>query len=91
MHKCSLCQGSVRVSEYKKYSILTTEPNDLVMSFNDKVYICETCHKHLLKGATPCQAVCNKIALSSILNELQDLRCLEKQLISHKILFEKLQ
>ena len=35
-----------------------------VKSFAEKLYKCETRHKHLCKNeTTPCQAVCNKMAL----------------------------
>ena len=34
-----------------------------VKSFDDKQYICRTCHTKVLKGNVPCQAVCNKYAL----------------------------
>ena len=38
--------------------------------FDEKLYICETRHKHLYKNeTTPCQAVCNKMALDPIHNQ----------------------
>ena len=45
-------------------------------------YVCETCHKHLSKNVIPCQAVCNIMEIDPIPNELKDLKCLEKILIS---------
>ena len=45
---------------------MTTEPHEVIRSFNNKIRICETSHKHLLKGAIPCQPVCNKMALDKI-------------------------
>ena len=60
-----------------------------VKSFGEKLYICETCHKHLCKNEIPCQAVCNKMALDPIPDELKDLKKLKKVLISKRILFKK--
>ena len=43
-----------------------------VRSFDEKPYICETCHKHLYKNKIPCQGVCNKKPLDPIPDELKD-------------------
>ena len=59
-------------------------------SFDTKLYICETCHKHLIKNEIPCQAVCNKMAIFPIPDILKDLKKLEKVLISKRILFKKI-
>ena len=62
-------------------------------SFDEKLYICETCYKHLHKNEILCQAVCNKITLDPIPDELKDLKKkkkIEKALISTRILFKKL-
>ena len=59
-------------------------------SFDTKLYICETCHKHLIKNEIPFQAVCNKMALSPIPDILKDLKKLEKVLISKRILSKKI-
>ena len=49
--------------------------------FDEKFYICETCHKHLNENEIQCQAVHNKMAVDPIPNELKDLQKLEKVLI----------
>ena len=64
-------------------------------SFDEKLYICETCYKHLHKNEILCQAVCNKMTLDPIPDELKDLkkkkkRKIEEALISTRILFKKL-
>ena len=59
-------------------------------SFDEILYICETCHNHLYKNEIPCQAYCNKMALDPIPDELKDLKKLEKVLISERILFKKM-
>ena len=38
--------------------------------FNEKLYICETYHKDLHKNEILCQAVCSKMALDPIPDEL---------------------
>ena len=45
-----------------------------VKSLDEKLYICETYHKHLNKNEIHCQAVCNKMAVDPILNELKDIK-----------------
>ena len=52
-----------------------------VRSFDEKNYICDTCHKHLSR---------NEIPLDSIPDELKDLKKLEKILISKRIIFKKI-
>ena len=59
-------------------------------SFDEKLCICETSHKHLNKNEIPCQAVCNKIALDPIPDESKNLSKLGKVFISQKILFKKI-
>lgn len=48
-----------------------------------------TCDKKLKKKVVPCQAVCNKLYICEIPEELIDLRKLEKVIISQRILFKK--
>ena len=59
-------------------------------SYDEKFYICETCHKHLCENEIPSQAVCNKMALDPIPDELGYLRKLGKVLISKRLLFKKI-
>ena len=54
-------------------------------SFDEKTYICDTCHKHLSRNEMPCQAVFNIMRLNPIPDELKDLKILEKYLISKRI------
>ena len=68
----SLYQCSVRLCKHQKYDILTPKLYHPVKSFDEKLYICETCHKHLNKNEIPCQVVCNKMAVHLIPNELKD-------------------
>ena len=58
----SLYQRSVRFFNHEKFQILTSEFYHSV-KFDEKLCICEACHKHLYKNKIPCQAVCNKMAL----------------------------
>ena len=59
-------------------------------SFDEKLYICETCNKHLYENEIPCQAVCNKMVLDLIPDELKDFKKTEKVLIAKIILFKKI-
>ena len=85
----SLYQRSVRLFKYEKYHILTADLHHPVKSFDEKFYICQTCHEHLYKNDIPCQAVCNKMALDPIPDELRDLKKLERVLISNRLLCQK--
>ena len=61
---CSVCnrllyRKSVKLLEKKNYSSV---PNTLftdIASFDNKEYICVTCHSKIVKGKIPCQAVYN--------------------------------
>ena len=48
-HRC-LYKRSVRLFEHEKYNILITEIYRSVRSFDEKIYICDTCHKHLSRN-----------------------------------------
>ena len=39
-------------------------------SFNGKIYVSETCHKHRSNKLMPCQAVCNKMKIDPVPIEL---------------------
>ena len=87
-HRC-LYESKVRLFEYEKYT-LTAEFYYPVRSFDEKIYICNTCHKHLSRNEMPCQAVFNKMNLDPIPDELKDLKELEKKIISKGIIFKKI-
>ena len=76
--------------KHEKYNILTPELYDPLKSFDEKLYICGTRHKHLNKNEIPCQAVCNKMAVDPIPNELKNIKKLEKVFTSKRILFTKI-
>ena len=71
-------QRSIRLFKYKKYYILCAELYHRVKLFDEKLYVCETCHKDLNKNVIPCQEVCNKIDLAPIPDELKNLKKIEK-------------
>ena len=87
-HRC-LYKRSVRLFEHEKYNILTAELHRPVRSFDEKIYICDACHKHLSRNKIPYQAVFSKMSLDSIPDELKDFKKLENILISKKITFKK--
>ena len=78
------------IFKLEKYLILTSELHHRVKSFDEKLHICETCHKHLYKNEIPFQAVCNKMALDPTPDELNDFKKLERVLISKRIQFKKI-
>ncbi|VDI36704.1 Hypothetical predicted protein [Mytilus galloprovincialis] len=59
-------------------------------TINHKLWICYTCHRHLLKGTIPADAYANGLQLQTVPDELKSLNKLEKQLISLRIPFMKL-
>ena len=77
-----LYQDSVRLFKHEIYQILTSELYHPNKSFDEKLHICETCHKHLYEKEIPCQVFCYKMALDPIPHKLKDFKILEKALIS---------
>ena len=61
-----------------------------IKSFDEKQYICKTCHVKVLKGQIPCQAIYNKLQIDEIPPELSVLEKLEQILIAQRIVFEKI-
>ncbi|CAG2195132.1 unnamed protein product [Mytilus edulis] len=59
-------------------------------TISHKLWICYTCHRHLLMGKIPADASANGLQLPTIPEELKSLNLLEKQLISLRIPFMKL-
>ena len=62
------------------------------LSFDNKEYICKTCHSKVIKGNVPCQAVYNDMFVDDIPIELSTLEKLEQILIAQRIIivFEKI-
>ena len=58
-------------------------------TYGGKVYVCMTCHKSIMKKRTLCQAVSNKFDVEVAPKLLQNLRKLEKVIISKRTLFKK--
>ena len=87
-------QRNVRLFKYEKYQILCAELFQAVKSFDEKLYICETCQKHFNKNEIPSQAVCNKMAFRSYTrwvekNEKKKKK-IRKKIIFKRILFRKI-
>ena len=61
-----------------------------VLSFDDKEYVCKTCHKKLLKNKVPCQAVANDLQIINLPERFSDIRKLEKIIIAKRILFKRI-
>ena len=58
--------------------------------FDEKIYICDTSHKHLSNNEKPCQAVFNKISWDPTPDELKYFKKLEKIVVSKRIIFQKI-
>ena len=58
-------------------------------TYDGKVYVCMRFHKSILKKRTPCQAAINRLDVEVAPKQLQNLRKLEKVLISKRIFFKK--
>ena len=59
------------------------------LSFDNKEYICKTCHPKIIKGKVLCQALYNDMFVDDIPTELSSLEKLEQILIVQRIVFEK--
>ena len=64
--------------------------SQIIPSFDNKEYICSTCHSKVAKGKIPCQAVYNDMSVDEIPVELALLEKLKQILIAQRIVFEKI-
>jgi len=93
---CSVCNRLLykqSVIHLKKHKYINCDIDNVFTnkrSFDDKEYICKTCHSKVIKGKLPCQAVCNDMYVDIVPSELASLEKLEQILISKRILFEKI-
>ena len=70
--------------KYKMQGLFTN-----TKSFDNKEYICRTCHSKAVQGKVPSQAVCNKLEVFDIPPELSILKKLEQIFIAQRIVFQK--
>ena len=89
VYHCCIYQCSGNTFKNEKYIVLTPELFVTVKSLEEKAQVCETCHKHLLKGKIPCQAVRKIMKLYPARNKLKVITRLERILISKIIFFKK--
>jgi len=85
----TLYRQSVFIFDNNKYQVDHKIFDSRLSSFDGLEYICKTCHQKLLKKKVPCQAVFNDLKLFDFPVEFQNIRKLEKILISKRILFKK--
>ena len=62
----------------------------MVKPYDDNYYIFTTCDKALRKNSVLCQAVANRLNAVELPKLFQDIRRLERLLVSRRILFKKL-
>ena len=92
---CSVCnrllyRKSVMLLHKNKYINVDETLFTDIKSFDDKEYICKTCHSKVLKGKIPYQATCNNMYVDNIPVELASLEKLEQILVAQRIVFEKI-
>ena len=82
---CSVCNRLL----YRKSVLLQKHVHETlftdIKSFDDKEYICKTCHSKVLKGKLHCQAIYNNMYVDKIPAELASLIKLEQILIAQRI------
>ena len=81
---CNRCLYPRSVILYSKEKVPLLDENSLnFVEFSDgHFHICKTCSRKIKKGYTPCQAVCNKLEIYEFLDDLKNIRSLEKVLIA---------
>ena len=92
---CLICNRmlykiSVKIYRPEKYPCVIQNIVTGVTSYDNKRYICHTCHNKAIKGNVPCQAVCNKLEPYDVPPPLKCLRKLESVLVSRRIMSEKI-
>ena len=87
---CTRClyRTSVICLNIEKYSV---DDNIIFILklYDDNYYICTTCDKTLRKNSVPCQAVANRLNVVELPELFQDIRRLERLLVSRRSLFKK--
>ena len=63
-------QYAIEACNYEKCNIPTVELHHLVKLLDEKLHICETCHKYLYKNGIPCQAGRNKMDLDPVPDQI---------------------
>ena len=59
------------------------------ISFDGKIYICNTCHSKAIQGKVPCQVTVNNLCVDDLPTKLESLKKLEQIIIAQGIVFEK--
>ena len=89
---CSVCNRILyrkSVVEMKRIKYRIQDIFTEKKSFDQKEYICKTCHLKVLEGKVPCQAVSNNLCSDEIPPELALLEKLEQVLIAQRTIFER--
>ena len=60
----------------------------MVKLYDNNYYICKTCDKALQNNSVPCQAVANRLNVVDLPKFFNDIRRLERLLVSGTILFK---
>ena len=90
---CCVCNRML----YKK-SVLQLTSNrypsqhlfNVKISFDGKIYVCNTCHSKAIQGKVPCQATLKNLYFDDVPTKLESLKKLEQIIIARQIVFEKI-
>ena len=77
---CTVCHRLLYRKSVVTLNLMAYELRDTItdiLSFDNEKYICKTCHNKLRKNKKPCQAVCNKLQVFDVPEELKVLNKLE--------------
>ena len=91
---CYVCNRKLYKNSVLKL-ITTRYPSqhlfDMQMSFDGKLYICNTYHSKEIQGKVPCQATINNLYVDDVPTELESLKKLEQIIIARpgRVVFEK--
>ena len=90
---CTVCHRLLYRKSVVTLNLLAYELRHIItdiLSFDNEKYICKTCHNKLKKNKISCQAVCNKLQVLDVPEELKVLNKLETILIARRLCFQKI-
>ena len=90
---CRVCHRLLYRKSVVTLSLMAYELRDTItdiLSFDNEKYTCKTCHNKLRKNKKPCHAVCNKLQVFDVPEELKVLNKLETILITQRLCFQKI-
>ena len=84
-----LYRRSVILYSEEKFPLVDEHYLNFIESYDGHFYIYKLCSRKILKGHTPCQAVCNKLEIFEFPEDLKNIRRLGNVLIAKRVFFIK--